>query len=334
MKKRVKRAKEWKKGQVAEIKESIAASKTVGVVKIRGLGAKQLQRIRKEFREKARLRVSKNSLISLSLRESGSGTEKGTGSGTGSGMQEMVDFVEDQTGLIFTDLDAFELFKVLEAGKIPAPIKAGAVAPHEIAIEEGPTSLKPGPVVGELQNLGIPAGISGGKVTIKKRKVAVAEGERVSPGLAEMLARLEIYPVKEGLDLCAVFDCESQVLFTPEVLQIDTTKYFADLKEVARAAFSVATHIKYDYSTRFTVGSLLAEASVKSQALALEIAYPTALTIKPLLQKAYSDALNLSVNACVYERETVGCLLAKARTQAESLARCAGLGEGGVGERE
>jgi len=306
MKKRVKRAKEWKKEQVAGIKNLIHAYKTVGIAKIRGLGAKQLQRIRKEFMDTARLRVSKNSLISISLEESG--------------MKDMVDFVDDQMALIFTGLDAFELYKVLEEGKIPAPIKAGAVAPHDITIEDGPTSLKPGPIVGELQNLGIPAGIEGGKVVIKQRKVAVKGGERVSPALAEMLARLEIHPVKEGLDLCAVYDFEGRVLFTPDVLHIDISKYFSDVKEGAKAAFSLATHIKCDYPTRYTIGDLLSEASVKSQALAFNIAYPTPLTIKPLLLKAYSNARNLSINACIYERETMTHLLAKACSQAQNLA--------------
>lgn len=306
MKKRVKRAKEWKKEQVVAIKDLIGAYNTVGIAKIRGLGAKQLQRIRKEFRDTTRLRVSKNSLISISLEESG--------------MNDMVDFVDDQMALIFTGLDAFELYKVMEAGKIPAPIKAGAVAPHDIIIEDGPTSLKPGPIVGELQNLGIPSGIEGGKVVIKQRKVAVKEGERVSPALAEMLARLEIYPIKEGLDLYAVYDFEGEVLYTPEVLHIDISKYFSDVKEGAKAAFSVATHIKYDYPTRYTIGGLLSEASVKSNALAFNIAYPTPLTIKPLIQKAYSNARNLSINACIYERETIAHLLAKACSQAQNLA--------------
>ncbi|MGB2729000.1 MAG: 50S ribosomal protein L10 [Halobacteriota archaeon] len=306
MKKRVKRAKEWRKEQVAAINDLIGEYNRVGIAKIRGLGAKQLQRIRKEFSEKAKLRVSKNSLISISVGESG--------------MKEMADFVEDQMALIFTDLDAFELYKEMEEGKIPAPIKAGAVAPQDIVIEEGPTSLKPGPIVGELQNLGIPTGIASGKVVIKQRKVAVEEGERVSPALAEMLARLEIYPVKEGLDLCAVYDAEEKVLFTPDVLHIDLSKYFSDVKEGAKAAFSLATHIKYDYPTRYTIGDLLSEASAKSQALALNIVYPTSVTIKPLIRKASSNARNLSINACIYERETMAYLLAKACSQAQSMA--------------
>ena len=310
MKKRVKRAKQWKNEQVAALKSQMDAYPTVGIAKIRGLGSNQVQQIRKDFKGKALLRVSKNSLSSIALCESG--------------MNDMVDFIDDQMALIFTNLDAFKLYNVLEEGKIPAPIKAGAVAPFDIAIESGPTSLRPGPIVGELQSLSIPAGIEGGKVIIKQRKVAVKEGEKVSHPLADILARLEIYPIREGLDLCAVYDRDGSVLFTPDVLHIDVEKYVSDVQEVTKAAFSLATHLKYDYPTRYTIGDLLYEASDKSLNVAFNVAYPTSETIKPLLQKAYADARNLSINACVYAKETMPTLLAKAGAQAQRLASYVG----------
>ena len=306
MKTKVKRAKQWKKGQVAALKSLMGTYPTVGIAKIRGLGSNQVQQIRKDFQGKALLRVSKNSLSSIALGESG--------------MNDMVDFIDDQIALIFTNLDAFKLYNVLEEGKIPAPIKAGAVAPFDIAIESGPTSLRPGPIVGELQSLSIPAGIAGGKVVIKQRKVAVKEGEKVSPPLAAILARLEIYPMKEGLDLCAVFDRDGNVLFTPDVLHVDVEQYVSNVQECAKAAFALATHLKYDYPTRYTIGDLLREASDKSVALALNVAYPTSETIKPLLQKAYAEARNLSINACIYAQDTMPSLLAKASAQAQRLA--------------
>lgn len=313
MKKKLKRARKWKEGEVTSIKSLLNSYDTIGLAKIRGLGSKQLQRIRKEFGTDALLRVSKNSMISRSFSESD--------------MKDMVDFIEDQMALIFTGLDAFELYKVMENSKIPAPIKAGAVAPQDIVIEEGPTSLKPGPVVGELQNLGIPAGIDGGKVVVKQRKVAVEGGERVSPELADMLAKLEIYPITEGLDLCAVYDSGESVLFSTDVLHVDKSKYLSDITEAARSVFSLATHIKYDYPTRYTIADMLREASVKSQALAFNCAYPTSETIKPLIQKAYNNARNLSINACIYERETIAILLAKASSQAQNLAAQKGITE-------
>jgi len=316
MKKRlkIKRGKAWRKEQIALIADLIRSYKTVGIAKVRGIGASQLQRLRRELRDNARLRVSKNSLIAISFKDSG--------------IDEMTDYIEDQMALIFTNLGAFELYRLTEASKIPAPIKAGTIAPEDIVIEAGPTALKPGPVVGELQNLGIPAGIAGGKVEIKKRTVVVKEGERVTPEIAEILAKLGIYPVKEGLDLAAVYERESGVLFKPEVLCIEPSEYISELCEAAKRALSLATHLKYAYPTSFTIGDLLREASIKSQALAFHIAYPTPQTIKPLLQKAHAAAMNLGLNACIYNKETIPYLLTKAQAEAEAVARRVSTGSG------
>ncbi len=307
MKRRIKRGREWRKEQLALLSGLIRSYRTVGIAGVRGIRASQLQRLRREFRKNAQLRVSKNSLISLSLKDCG--------------MEEMVDYIDDQMALILTNLDAFELYRLVEANKIPAPIRAGAVAPHDIVLDAGPTSLKPGPIVGELQNLGIPAGIAGGKVEIKKRTVVVKEHEKVSPEVADILAKLEIYPVKEGLDLFAVYDRDAGVLFKPEVLRIEPSEYLSELREASKKALSLATHIRYVYPTRYTIGDLVREASMKAQALALSIAYPAPSTIEPLLRKAHAAALNLALNACVCNKETIPYLLAKAHADAEAVAK-------------
>lgn len=310
VKKKVKRALQWRKDEVVKLRDLIADYSTIGVAKFRGLGSNQLQRIRKDFRDKALLRVSKNSMLELSFTECGMG--------------KMSEYIEDQMALIFTNYDSFQLYSVLEKGKIPAPIKAGATAPFDIVVEAGPTSLRPGPIVGELQSRGIPAGIESGKVVIKQRKVAVKGGDVVSAPMAELLAKLEIHPVKEGLDLLAVFDRDGNVLFTPEVLHIDVDKYLADVQEGVKAAFSLATHLKYSYPTRFTIIDLLYEASDKARNVGFNAAYPTAETIKPLLQKAFSEARNLAINAEVYTKETMPDLLVKAGGDAQKLKTVVG----------
>ncbi len=309
-KKKVKRALQWRKDEVAKLKGQIADYPTIGMAKFRGLGSNQLQRIRKDFQDRALLRVSKNSLLERSFTECEMG--------------KMAEFIDDQMALIFTNYDPFQLYTVLEEGKIPAPIKAGATAPFDIVVEAGPTSLRPGPIVGELQSKGIPAGIEGGKVVIKQRKVAVKAGDDVSAPMAELLAKLEIYPVKEGLDLLAVFDRDGNVLFTPEVLHVDVDKYRADVQEGARAAFSLATNLKYCYPTRFTILDLLYEASDKARNVGFNVAYPTAETIKPLLQKAFSEARNLALNAEVYTKETMPEILVKASGDAQKLKTLVG----------
>ncbi|MHC1635706.1 MAG: 50S ribosomal protein L10, partial [Candidatus Methanospirareceae archaeon] len=241
-----KKAKELKRERVEELRKLLNSYKTIGIAKIRGVSARRLQEIRRDFMDTAKIKVSKNSLICISLQESGK--------------EEIVPFVEDQVALIFSDFDPFTLYKAIEEAKKPAPIKAGAVAPMDIVIEEGATSLKPGPIVGELQNIGVAAGIERGQVVIKKSTVVVKKGERVQPKVAEILAKLGIYPVKEGLELCAVYDNEDKVILTPELLKLDYSKYFEDIKEASKRAFSLAISVKDKYPTRYTAMALLSEA--------------------------------------------------------------------------
>ena len=97
--------------------------------------------------------------------------------------------------------------------------KAGEIAPEDIIVEKGPTSFKPGPIVGELQQAGIPAAIEAGKVRIRETKTIVKKGQPFTPKQAEILAKLDIKPMDIGLLLqVAYFEGN---MYEPSVLAID-----------------------------------------------------------------------------------------------------------------
>ena len=56
--------------------------------------------------------------------------------------------MEGQSALIFTDMNPFKLFKILEDSKTPAPAKPGAIAPADIVVPRGDTGSAPGPILG------------------------------------------------------------------------------------------------------------------------------------------------------------------------------------------
>ena len=68
-------------------------------------------------------------------------------------------------------------------------------------------------------------------------------------------------------------------------------------------------------ATRKSVESSNSEAF----ALAIEIAYTTKETIKPLLQTAHQKAMALSVSAAIPTKETIGDLIRKANAEMTSL---------------
>ncbi|MGZ7133895.1 MAG: 50S ribosomal protein L10, partial [Halobacteriota archaeon] len=103
----------WKDDEVTSIKAEAETHKVIAVVSIHGIPARQFQNIRAELREVARIKVARNTLIHRALEEAGEATLK------------LFESVEGQTALVFTDLNPFKLFKLLENSRTPAPAKAG-----------------------------------------------------------------------------------------------------------------------------------------------------------------------------------------------------------------
>jgi large subunit ribosomal protein L10 len=132
--------------------------------------------------------------------------------------------------------------------------------------------------------------IQGGKVVIKKDKVLVKEGEVISTEIAQMLTRLEIYPIEIGISLHGCF--EDGFIFKPDVLDIDMDQYMQQINLAASHAFN----------------------------LAVETAWINDRTIQPLLMKAYRHAFNLSVDQGIITKDTAEHVIAKAHRSMVSLA--------------
>ena len=270
---------QWKMDEVAEIKELVKNYSIFGVVSFEGITADQIQKMRRNLRDSAVLKVTRNTLNEMALKES-----------DGS-VPDMVQYIEGQTALIFTNDNPFKLYKKLSQTKTPAPIKAGALAPFDLSVTKGPTSFPPGPMLSEFQGAGIPTGVEGGKIAIKESKVVCKAGEKVSQKLATALSKLEIYPLEVGLILRAAY--ESGTIYLPDVLHVDETEMFNNFVTAAKEALN----------------------------LSVNAAVPTTDTIEALLQKAHTEAVNLGVEAAICESEVMDKLIGKANAQAMSVAK-------------
>ncbi len=267
-----------KKDEIEDIKAKIGQYSVVGLVGIHGMPSKQFQQMRSSIRDSVLIKVSKNSLITRALNE------------CSEDIKSLENYLDHETGLVFSNDNSFKLFRLLESSKTPAPIKGGMKAPKDITVEKRPTDFPPGPIIGELQSAGIPAAIEGGKVVIRETKVVAKKGEVVSQNLAAMLTRLEIFPLELGLVLRGTF--EDGMLFDASTLAIDEGKISLDFTTAASQAFN----------------------------LAVNSAYPTRTTIQALLAKAASESRNLAVNAVIYESGVMDILLSKAQGHVMALA--------------
>jgi len=298
----------WKDEQISRIKQDIKTHDVVAVVSIQGIPARQFQDMRSELKDVANIKVVRNTLIYRALEQSGESTLK------------LFEKVEGQTALIFTNLNPFKLFKLLENSKTPAPAKAGENAPRDIIVEKGPTSFRPGPIVGDLQNAGpakagenaprdiivekgptsfrpgpivgdlqnagIPAAIEKGKIVIRETKTVVKTGEPISARLADVLQRLEIYPMEVGLYLRAAYD--GNIIYTSKDLKIDEATYFDQFVSAVSNALN----------------------------LSINAEYPTTQTITTLLQKGSIEGITLALEAEIFEPEVLEILLLRAKNAA------------------
>jgi large subunit ribosomal protein L10 len=255
-----------KKEQVQRINQLIQGHKIIAIARVAGI---------------PEIVVSKNNLFQLALSEMDKGKP---------GLKGLAGAIQSQTALVATDLNPFLLFKQMEATKMPSAAKGGEIAPDDIAVMEGETSFKPGPIVGELQKAGIPAGIEGGKVMIKKDKTLVKKGDRIPRDLAPMLAKLEIFPLVVGLDLQAAW--EAGTVYPANLLAIDEVKIMGQMGLAAAQAFNLAMFTAY--TTPFTIQPLIMKARLEAMGLALEAGIPTKDTIELLIGKAGAQAKALS----------------------------------------
>jgi len=271
----------YKKEVVANLVRRFAESRVIGIANIQGIPAPQFQAIRRNLAGQAAIMVSKNNLLRLALKEAAATKPR---------LEELAETIDGQTAVVTANLNPFKLFRELEATKTKAPARGGEVASEDLWVREGETPFKPGPVVGELQKAGVPAAIERGKVVIKHDKLMVKAGQRIPRDVAQALARLEIFPLTVGLDLRGAY--EAGMVFRRDVLAVDDAKVRAQFLEAGRAAFN----------------------------LAMFVAYPAKVVLRPLLALAHSKALALAVGSGYPTKESIPFLLAKARAQMLALA--------------
>jgi len=272
---------EWKKEMVDELLEMIKGNTVIGLVNINGIPGKQMLQMRKGLWDGVDIKVTKNRLIKFALEEA----EKDK-----PGISKLLDKVDGQCGIVATDMNPFKLYQIMKRTITPSPARGGDTAPDDIVIKAGDTSFKPGPIVGEFGKAGIPASIDKGKVVIKKTTTPCKEGEIISKDLANMLTKLDIFPMKVGMNLNMVY--EEGNIYKPRALDIDVDQFRTDLTGAHQAAMN----------------------------LAMFAAIATPMTIKPLLQKAWQQSVALAVNAAIPTKESTEILLTKAYLQMLSLA--------------
>jgi large subunit ribosomal protein L10 len=272
---------QWKLKEVQELTKFLTESKVVGIVEIGGIPAPQIQQMRSNLYGNAILRSSKNSLISRAIDEADKKVN---------GLSSLKDAIIGQTAIIATDMNPFKLYSQIKSTRTMAPAKGGEIATYDIKVKAGDTPFKPGPIVGDLQKVGIPAAIKEGKVVIKNDKIIVCANEKISKDVAQMLTRLEIFPIEIGMSLNSVF--ENGKIFKPDVLDIDLDVFRQNIVNASRNVFNLA--FKSVWVTDFTIKVLIKKAHDNAFALAIDRGLITKETLEHLFSKAHRSMIALA----------------------------------------
>lgn len=261
---------------VNEINEIAKNYKVVGIASMYKLPASSLQQIRNVLRENVVIKVLPKAVIKkvLENRED---------------WKKMKEKVKGYPALIFSNLDPFKLYKLIEKNKTPAPAKPGDIAPKDIEVKAGKTDLAPGPAITALQKLKIKTKVEGGKISIISSEIICRKGEVITEDIASVLNMLKIMPMEVGLDIIAI--CENGIIYDREILHIDEEETRKKIKNAVEEMRNIS----------------------------LNTWYPTRETIELLLVKAYIEMKSLGINAKIITKETIRELLALGEAEANAL---------------
>jgi large subunit ribosomal protein L10 len=268
----------WKKEEVQRLAKLLVDNPVVAVAEVSGIPAPQMQQMRQSLRGQVAVVGSKNRLLQIAIEEAAKSRP---------GLEALAAKLHGQSVILATKQNPFKLFKSLKAGASMAPLKGGQAAPNDIFIPKGPTPFGPGPIVGELQKVGIPAKIEAGKVVISKDATPLKAGQVASAELATMLAKLEIRPVELKIDLKAAF--EKDTLFLPEALGIDESVIFGQLALAVRTANELS--LQTGWITPQTADALLGRAYKQAIALVLEKGLEVDEAVKQTVTEDYAKVL-------------------------------------------
>ena len=241
-----------KEKQVKELAEKIKKSRTLMIVSVKSLPSKQFQEIKKSIREHASIQVAKKNIMLRAIKAVGKES-----------ILEIEKHIKDNSAFAISEVEGFELAGILLSKKTPVYAKAGQIAPVDIEVKEGPTSLVPGPAISELGALGIQISVENGKIAIKKAKIVVKTGDVISANAAAMFQKLNIQPFTIGLEPVCVYDVKTEKLYSN--IKIYTEGVAKELASSAGKALGFAQ--KISYFCRETVTYFLAKANMEGNAL-------------------------------------------------------------------
>jgi large subunit ribosomal protein L10 len=274
---------EWKKEEVDYLVSLMEKYDNIIVIKLSNIIDKQVQEMRKILRGAGVLRMSKKSLQERALEK----YKKESGKDNLDALKKQI---PGQSGLLFTNMDPFELKKLFSENMWMVAAKPGTVAPKDIIVPAGDTGLPTGQVISELNMvLKLPTFLKNDTIHIREDTVTHEEGDVISNKEASILKKLGIEPIESLLEIeTAWIDGR---LIPKDVLYMDMEEF----KQEISACYNTA------------------------RTLAIELGIIDTETLTPLIQRAQKQAMALLLEMPIVDLDYLDEYVKKARMHANSL---------------
>ncbi|AAY80778.1 50S ribosomal protein L10 [Sulfolobus acidocaldarius] len=264
----------WKVDEVAELTEKLKTHKTIIIANIEGFPADKLHEIRKKLRGKADIKVTKNNLFNIALKNAGYDTKL------------FESYLTGPNAFIFTDTNPFELQLFLSKFKLKRYALPGDKADEEVVVPAGDTGIAAGPMLSVFGKLKIKTKVQDGKIHILQDTTVAKPGDEIPADIVPILQKLGIMPVYVKLNIKIAYD--NGVIIPGDKLSINLDDYTNEIRKAHINAFAVATEIAYPEPKvlEFTATKAMRNAL----ALASEIGYITQETAQAVFTKAVMKA--------------------------------------------
>jgi len=269
-----------KEQMVKDLANQISEKNIIGIYDVHKMPAAALQKIKHELHGKAEAKSIKKRLLIRAIEKSNK--------------TELKNHITGQPGILFTDVNPFKLYKIIQKSKTSMTAKPGDIAPTEIEVKAGPTEIMPGPAISALSKVGLMAKVEGGKLAIQKDKVVAKAGQVITIDLASVLGMLKIEPIEVGLNINAII--ENGVIYTKDVLSIDEKKVLEDMLAGYHHALN----------------------------LSIESGFITKEAVPVMITKAFAEARTLALEAGIFSKDIIGELLAKAVAEMKTIQEKSG----------
>lgn len=259
-------SKERKVWYFERMEELITTYAKLFVVSVDNVGSNQMQQIRLALRPMDTvILMGKNTMMRKIVKNF---VEKNPGHP----FETLMPLIKGNIGFVFTNADLADVRDILEANRVPAPARVGALAPVDVVVPAGPTDSGPEKTA-FFQTLQIATKIVKGRIEITSPVDLLFKGDKVGASEAQLLQMLDIRPFTYGLVVEMVYDNGS--IYSPEVLDITD--------DILEAKFGMAL------------------ANVAS--LSLGACYPTVASVPHSVCNAFKTLVSIAVECDSYSFE-------------------------------